>query len=317
MKNLIVILFFIPLFAIAQKTHTVTAKETLYSIGRLYNIHPKDLAAYNNIPFDKGLALGQVLKIPAKGKQAPLAALPVTKSVPEKKEIPVKIAPQKNETASITVPIYHKVAKKETLYHISTLYNKVPIADLKKWNHLTGDGVSEGTELIVGYKKGNKEDAVVNVPVITKEEAVVTKKDVVKPKEIPAKQPESVIAKPERTETKTAGTNPVTGKNFNGGFFKNSYTKQSAQKNEEKGQAGIFKSTSGWEDGKYYCLHNTAQPGSIIKITSTVTNKTIYAKVLDVIPDLKQNEGLILRLSNAAAEELGVGSVNFECTINY
>ena len=48
-------------------------------------------------------------------------------------------------------PIYHKVGKKETLYHISTLYGKVPIDDLKKWNNLTSDAVTEGANIIVGY----------------------------------------------------------------------------------------------------------------------------------------------------------------------
>jgi rare lipoprotein A (peptidoglycan hydrolase) len=84
-----------------------------------------------------------------------------------------------------------------------------------------------------------------------------------------------------------------------------------------KGEAGIFKSTSGWQDGKYYCLHNSAPIGSIVKITNTTNNKIIYAKVLDVIPDIKQNNGVVVRLSNAAADVLGAGTDNFECVINY
>jgi hypothetical protein len=94
---------------------------------------------------------------------------------------------------------------------------------------------------------------------------------------------------------------------------------QAGSKNmkEENGTAGVFKSTSGWEDGKYYCLHNTAPSGSIIKITNKNTQKTIYAKVLDVIPDLKQNTGILVRISNAGADELGAGETNFETIVNY
>ena len=328
MKKLIVLLFFIPVFVNAQTTHTVTAKETLYSIGREYNIHPKELAAFNNIPFDKGLTLGQVIKIPAKGKLPVFVSPPAKTDIRVKETVPVKTTPAKTvavkappataEVATAMVPIYHKVAKKETLYHISTLYNKVPVADIKKWNHLTGDGLSEGTELIVGYKKASKEDALKAAPIVTKQLPVNTKTEEPAGKDLPVKNPPVLpaISLPTPAEVKT-GTNPVTGKNFNGGFFKNLYSKQPFQKTEEKGEAGIFKSTSGWEDGKYYCLHNKAQAGSVIKITSTATNKTIYAKVLDVIPDLKQNNGLIIRLSNAAAAELGAGANNFECTINY
>ncbi|MEO6538620.1 MAG: LysM peptidoglycan-binding domain-containing protein [Ferruginibacter sp.] len=323
MKKIIVLLFLIPMFATAQTTHTVAPKETLYSIGRQYNIHPKELASYNNIPFDKGLVTGQTIKIPAKGK------LPAFVTPPEKTETVKESPPVKQENPKPTatssavagmVPIYHKVEKKETLYHISTLYNKVPIADLKKWNHLTGDGVNEGTDLIVGYKKMSKGDEMKSAAVVSKPTPPVTKTAEPLGNDIPKKNPPAlpVITTPEKAPNKSnTATNPVTGKNFKGGFFKGLYTDQPPSKIEEKGEAGIFKSTSGWEDGKYYCLHNTAQAGSIIKITSTTTNKFIYAKVLDVIPDLKQNSGLIIRLSNAAAEELGVGVNNFECIINY
>src|SRR5437870_5660329 len=45
-------------------THTVTPKENYYSVGRLYNVPPKELAPYNSLQFEKGLSLGQSIKIP-------------------------------------------------------------------------------------------------------------------------------------------------------------------------------------------------------------------------------------------------------------
>jgi hypothetical protein len=39
--------------------------------------------------------------------------------------------------------------------------------------------------------------------------------------------------------------------------------------------------------------------------------------VLDAIPDIKQNTGLLLRISNSAAEELGVSDTKFDCAISY
>jgi hypothetical protein len=109
------------------------------------------------------------------------------------------------------------------------------------------------------------------------------------------------------------------GIDFNGGVFKNLYESQTNGNAiiKEDGTAGIFKSTSGWKDGKYYCLHNTAPAGTIIKITNAVTGKSVYAKVLDLIPDIKQNANLLIRISNAAADELGAGEANFSCTLNY
>jgi hypothetical protein len=39
--------------------------------------------------------------------------------------------------------------------------------------------------------------------------------------------------------------------------------------------------------------------------------------VLDLIPDIKQNSGLIIRLSNAAADVLGITDNKLDCTLNY
>jgi len=111
----------------------------------------------------------------------------------------------------------------------------------------------------------------------------------------------------------------VAFKTFNGGIFKPMFDQQLKKETivNENGVAAVFKSNSGWQDGKYYCLHNAAAPGTIIKITSITNSKAIYAKVLDVIPDIKQNNGLLIRISNAAAQELGVGEARFDCILNY
>ncbi len=45
-------------------SHTVTAGQTWYSIGRLYNIGPKALAAYNSLSMDKPLNTGVQIQIP-------------------------------------------------------------------------------------------------------------------------------------------------------------------------------------------------------------------------------------------------------------
>ena len=69
---------------------------------------------------------------------------------------------------------------------------------------------------------------------------------------------------------------------------------------------GTFKSTSGWKDGKYYLLINDVLPGTVVKIECPKTNKVIYAKVLGTLVQAKENEGLTLRVSNAALDALGL-----------
>ena len=102
--------------------HKVAPKENYYSVGRLYNVSPKEIAPYNNLEFDKGLSLGQTLKIP------------LTQHNFLQEE-----SPQNNEAL---VPVYHVVQAKEGLYRVSVNYNKVPANLIKKWNKLNSESVS-------------------------------------------------------------------------------------------------------------------------------------------------------------------------------
>lgn len=297
-----------PLCSMAQKTHTVAAKETLFSIGRLYNVHPRALAEYNHIPFDKGLSLGQVLKIPSSAAPMPQTVA----TVPEKPVEPVKTAPTFEEKKKEIVakqplgasPVFYVVQPKEGLYGISKKFN-TSIENIKKWNNLSGENLTIGEKLIVGFEEKN---SVAETPIA----AVKNNKPVTaEPEEI--KQAEPI------TQVKPEPVQPIKKIEPNTGFFSLKYEEQARKKDikSQNGIAGTFKSTSGWEDGKYYCLYNTAPAGSIVKITSAQTQKTIYAKVLDVIPEMKQNDDLTIIVSNAAAASLGDGETNFNCSIQY
>ncbi|MEO6540639.1 MAG: LysM domain-containing protein, partial [Ferruginibacter sp.] len=78
MKKLFFLLLLTPFFTNAQDrspvvegispglyiTHKVAPKENYYSIGRIYNISPKDIAPFNNLQLESGLSVGQVIRIP-------------------------------------------------------------------------------------------------------------------------------------------------------------------------------------------------------------------------------------------------------------
>jgi hypothetical protein len=101
---------------------------------------------------------------------------------------------------------------------------------------------------------------------------------------------------------------------FNGGRFKGDFSDGGKS---VTGQAGIFKSTSGWQDGKYYALINNVPVGTIVKVTDQATGKSVYAKVLGQLPDMRESAGLTVRLSNAAAAELGEGGGKFGVGVSY
>lgn len=91
--------------------HAVAPKENWYSIGRIYNASPKEMAPFNNTSIDKGLAIGQSLKIPLTKANFLQSGQP--------------------EADEVLVPLYHIVREKEGLYRIGQMYNKVTPEQIK------------------------------------------------------------------------------------------------------------------------------------------------------------------------------------------
>ena len=98
--------------------HKVQPKENWYSVGRIYFISPKEIAKYNATSMDKGLSIGQTLRIPlypSNFSQAP-------------------------DASKEGVPVYHAIEPKETLFRVAAGYGAAA-ADIKKWNGLKIDSI--------------------------------------------------------------------------------------------------------------------------------------------------------------------------------
>lgn len=268
--------------------HTVSAKENFYSIGRLYGISPKDIASFNDLNMNNGLNIAQTIMIP-------LSVLNFSQST------------------QVGTPLYYVVGEKEGLYRVSLKNNKVLMANLRKWNNLKSDNISPGQKLIVGYLVAS------NVPVSA--HAIETKET-----KAPAQQQPQVAAeqKAEPTETRVAQNNAPAAQQVatgGAGYFKNQYDmqmKKSAAGKDQTATAGIFKTASGWQDGKYYALIDNVEPGTIIRVVNPTNNKAIYAKVLGEMSGIRQNQGLEVRISNAAASALEISEQDkFIVRVNY
>jgi len=268
--------------------HTIAAKENFYAVGRLYNIPAKDIAAYNNLDMENGLNIGQTVMIPLTSANF-------------------------SQTTDNGTPAYYVVGQQEGLYRVSMKHNKVLMASLRKWNHLTSDEIPAGQKLIVGFITSPElAKAVTNSP---KTEPVVIQQEKPKQTEPVAQQ----RTEPERI-TKPVPTQ-VGIKNSGGGFFKSQFEQQSQASNANKDQtatASIFKTASGWQDGKYYALIDGVDPGTIVQVINPSNNKTIYAKVLGAMSGINQNKGLDVRISNAAANVLDINDTEkFIVKVNY
>jgi LysM repeat protein len=287
--------------------HKVAPKENFYSIGRLYNVSPKDIEAFNGLDMNKGLSVGQTLKIPLNASNF-------------------------SQNTDKGRPVYYVVQPKEGLYRVSLKNNTVLMADLRKWNRLSSDKIAPGEKLIVGYlvsaeannivaqtKEPEVKQQEIKQPIEEKKEPIVTKQETVvaNKEESPKKQePEKKIETPVATQITHVAVNDA-----GGGYFKPQFDMQiktQPVKKDETASAGIFKTSSGWQDAKYYALMDNVEPGTIIKVINPTNNKAIYAKVLGEMSGIRQNQGYDVRISNAAASALNVSDNDkFIVRVNY
>jgi len=279
--------------------HTVAAKENFYSIGRLYNIPPKDMAAFNNLDMTNGLSVGQTIKIPLTNSNF-------------------------SQKSGNGRAVYYVVGEKEGLYRVSTKHNKVLMADLRKWNSLSSDQLFAGQKLVIGFLVSPEANNITATPIANTETVKApveqpkqeVKQDVVK--QDPPKQ-EPVQVKKQDVQPKPINQTAVI--DANGGYFKKDYELQSKKHSlgkDETVNAGIFKTSSGWQDTKYYALIDGVEPGTIVRIINPSNNKAVYAKVLGQMAGIRQNQGYDMRISNAAAAVLEISDTEkFIVKVNY
>jgi len=308
--------------------HTVSAKENFYSIGRLYALSPKDIAAFNNLDMSRGLNIGQTIQIPL--NEANFA----------------------QASGAQGRPVYYTVGEKEGLYRVSVRTGKALMADLRKWNNLRSDALQTGQKLIVGYlgtaSAGQGSVAANPAPAnpATSTSAPPSGSNGTAP-------PPTRTDEPRDPSTATNNTTPVTPRpatadstgerparpvtvvptpvrsgeaprtavnDGQGGHFRRDFEQQARAGTSKDATvvSGIFKTTSGWQDMKYYLLLDGAEPGTIVKVSHPTNGRFVYAKVLGAMSGIRQNQGLDIRISNAAASVLQVGEADrFSLRISY
>jgi LysM repeat protein len=318
--------------------HTVQPKETWFAIGRIYNATPKDIATLSGVTMDK-LAIGQELKVPLSAhnfsqdgkKGADEVFVPVYHIVQEK-EWMYRISQNNNKIPIESLEKWNGVTNDQLQAGMKLIvgYLKVKTAS----SPLAANGLKK---LIVpaATTGGTTTKPAAESPVVKTEKPADTKTTETKPADTKATEPKAVEAhkeelkkeEPKKEDAKkeigtppptTTPVTPVTTEGnyagYKGGYFKTTYN---GSGKSTAGNAGIFRSTSGWKDGKYYALINNVPVGTIVKITYSSTNKSVFAKVLGQMPDMRESVGLTLRLSDAAAAELGAENGKFYVDVVY
>lgn len=288
--------------------HKVAAKETYYSLGRLYNLHPKSIAEFNKLEMNMGLKIDQKIRIPL-------------------------LDTNFTQSGNSGTPVYFIPDDEVSLSVVSRKHNNVSIASLRAWNNLSGEKVKKATRLVIGFVRSKEMKSVtLSGPVGVDEKEVVKSEPSVSGEDLTKKEEKKIAEaekkgeeKDQKSDSKKEATPVVIETRKPGiegqGYFKNSFDQQirsNPVSRDETVTAGIFKTTSGWEDAKYYLLMDNVQPGMIVRIINPATNKAVYAKVLGAMAGIRQNEGYDIRISNAAASALEITEPDkFIVKLNY
>jgi len=317
--------------AIAQNQpliHTIKHGETLSALAKKYSTTVGDIMRLNGMNSNSKLQIGQAVKIPTT-VTTPAVVVEAPKPEPVK---PQPVVAKQPEISATVTDVTYQVLKGQSLYGIAKQF-KTTEKQIIAWNNLPNDKIRAGQTIIVGKEVLEKstipvtpkpqvskpvDDKPVAAPSIAQQtnkneeltvlnagSAKVTPTVETKPTQVP-----TPIIKPELTPI-SASTKYVDSE----GFFANYFNHKDRNLTTAAGDAAIFKTTSGWTDKKYYVLMNDVNQGDIVRLTAN--NKTICAKVLGPLPDIKEDNGLLLRVSNAAAAVLGVEDAKFSVTVSY
>ena len=254
--------------------HKVAAKQSFFSLSRMYNVHPRFLADYNKLDYKKGLQIDQGIRIP------------LTDTNYER-------------TQANGVPVYLKAVSDDVLTDMAQSAGIRP-ADMQCWNTYTGNEIKKGSSWIVGFLKTQElKDQQVKITCTQK-----------------SPTPQTPQAVQTIQTVQTVPSNLPASSTFQSDYLEQ--IKKTPVSQQLNVMASVFKTSSGWQDGKYYLLIDNLIPGTIIKLINPANQKGVYAKVLGEMSRIKQNEGLDIRISNAAAAMLEVPeNAKFNLQIHY
>ena len=274
-----------------QKYHIVTKSETLYSIGREYNVTVDELKAWNNLTTD-AISLGDRLLVaaPAGAAVATGSTNANTAAVAEPGSNPLDYAGK----------VIHTVQSKETLYSISRLFDTTE-EQIKAWNNLSTNNLAIGQKLIVGINKGMVGRA--------GEERLIRDGNT---EEAPPdyqynRNPVSIsqIGDPSQSELKDATAEKGSSSN----------SSSSVRKMTELGMAMVINDSVNTK--KYLALHRTAPIGTIMQVHNEMNNLSVFVRVVGVLPPTGENDKVLIKLSQKAFEKLGAYDDKFPVRLTY
>lgn len=293
--------------------HKVASGETLYSISKKYNVSIDELKTWNSLR-GNDLSVGQALIIKGQAE----TPKPIVAEV-EKQEIPQQTQPTSEKavaTNTEVVKVEEKAPKKvekveakaEKAVEEKSSLAETPKAPAEAVAVVPGDWISHevrsGETLFSISKQYNaKVEEVIRWNGLSSNNLKVGQVIKVGRAE-PAPSQVPIVGEP-KVVTDVEEMHEVPDGASSGGFKNIS----------EMGQAEVIPGTGGHK--KYLVLHRTAPVGTIMRVKNEENDITIFARVVGVLPETGDNSKLVIKLSQAAYDQLKAVNPRFPVEVAY
>ncbi|WP_297335621.1 LysM peptidoglycan-binding domain-containing protein [Algoriphagus sp.] len=304
--------------------HKVNAGETLFAISKKYNVSVGELMEWNQLK-GNDLSVGQALII-KKTEPVPTKTTAQANSTPAKKEFeqvekslaeqkqiiepnripkseepkeePKKPEPEKSDSKknNLRKP-EEKSANQNAVYSGE---NRKPIVPGEWISHEVQAGE---TLFSLANRYNAKVEELINWNALSSNnlrtgQVIKVGRAASGPSEVPLVGEAKVVSNPEEMNQVPDGASS--------GGFKNI---------RETGQAELIEGTGGHK--KYLVLHRTAPVGTIIRVKNEENDVTIFARVVGVLPETGDNSKLLIKLSQAAFDQLKAVNGRFPVEVMY
>lgn len=280
-------------------THKVTSGETLFSISKKYGVTIESLKEWNKLQ-GNGVKVGQVLSIKEGGSTQTQAASNTKPSETVAVKEQPKVEEKKAESPKVKVETTK--SKPEPAKSAPTpVATSAPIAPGDWISHTVKSGE---TLFSLSSQYGSSVEDLIQWNALTSNN--LRSGQVIKVGRAP-EGPSTVpiVGTPKVAASTSEMKVEPTPENTSGGF-----------KNiKETGQAELIEGTGGHK--KYLVLHRTAPVGSVIRVKNEENDLTIFARVVGTLPDTGDNSKLVIKLSQAAFDQLKAVNARFPVEILY
>lgn len=293
--------------------HKVNPGETLFSISKKYGVSVDSLKQWNKLQ-GNDLSVGQAIVVKETALTTPAATASAAASVVTSiASVPgeAKSSPSKAETKPTVQP---KVAEKKkedpkskpvpAKSAASTSINPATTTPIAPGEWISHTVIQGETLFSLSSQYSSSVDELIQWNALSSNNlrtGQVIK--VGRAPEGPSTVP--VVGTPRMVVTTAEMKVEPTPENTSGGF-----------KNvTETGQAELIDGTGGHK--KYLVLHRTAPVGSIMRVKNEENDLTIFARVVGTLPETGDNSKLVIKLSQAAFDQLKAVNQRFPVEVLY